>query len=112
MGQTELSCRFRSMLMIPGYARELRARQSTPNSEENESGYKNIRKSEKIEKKKKLLTNFVHFFTQSKGGQFLLSLPFRQPILVVRRSELFAFNFAPHFATLTSASRASLMKGG
>ena len=48
----------------------------------------------------------------SEGGQFLLSLPFRQPILVVRRSELFAFNFAPHFATLTSASRASLMKGG
>ena len=53
MGQTELSCRFRSMLMIPGYAHELKARQSTPNSEENESGYKNIRKSEKIEKKKK-----------------------------------------------------------
>lgn len=102
--------------MIPGYAHELRARQSTPNSEENESGYKNIRKNEKIEKKtkkNKLLTNFVHFFfTQSEGGQFLLSLPFRQPILVVRRSELFAFNFAPHFATLTSASRASLMKGG
>ena len=100
--------------MIPGYAHELRARQSTPNSEENESGYKNIRKSEKIEKKKKkkLLTNFVHFFTQYKGGQFLLSHPFRQPILVVRRSEPFAFNFALHFATLTSASRASLMKGG
>ena len=39
--------------MIPGYAHELRAHQSTPNSEENESGYKNIRKSEKIEKKKK-----------------------------------------------------------
>ena len=38
--------------MIPGYAHELRAHQSTPNSEENESGYKNIRKSEKIEKKK------------------------------------------------------------
>lgn len=52
--------------MIPGYAHELRARQSTPNSEENESGYKNIRKNEKIEKKtkkkNKLLTNFVHFF--------------------------------------------------
>lgn len=55
MGQTELSCRFRSMLMIPGYAHELRARQSTPNSEENESGYKNIRKSEKIGKKNKVI---------------------------------------------------------
>lgn len=53
MGQTELSCRFGSILMIPGYAHELRARQSTPNSEENESGYKNIRKNEKIEKKNK-----------------------------------------------------------
>lgn len=77
MGQTELSCRFRSMLMIPGYAHELRARQSTPNSEENESGYKNIRKSEKIEKKKKkLLTNFVHFFTQLRVDSFFYPSPF------------------------------------
>ena len=67
--------------MIPGYAHKLRARQSTPNSEENESGYKNIRKNEKIEKKNKkknkLLTNFVHFFLRSlRVDSFFYPSPF------------------------------------